>query len=155
MSEGNPQSQDTPKDPQSGGTDLGTELRELGQQIEQAMRAAFESERAQTIRKDFSAGMREITAQLQNAMQAVQSNPRMQELSERGQQALNQAQENPQLKEFQEALARGVAQMNQQIAAFAERTRQGGTTGSTPAQNVPIDHEPATGETTRLDPDKE
>jgi hypothetical protein len=138
-------------------TDLGSELRELGHQIEQALRSAFESDRAQTVQRDISSGLHEIGNQVQHALQAIKDNPRMQELSERGQQAINQVQESPQVKDFQETLARGIAQLNEQLASFAARTRSGTDTSSTGAQDVPIDDDPspATGETTRLDPDKQ
>ncbi|MCG8348454.1 MAG: hypothetical protein MI924_11835 [Chloroflexales bacterium] len=137
--------------------DLASELRELGQQIEQALRGTLESDRAQTIQRDISSGLHEIGNQVQHALNAIRENPRMQELSERGQQAINQVQESPQIKDFQDTLARGVAQLNEQLANFVVRTRSGADTSSTSAQNVPIDDDPspATGETTRLDPDKQ
>lgn len=125
--------------PQS--SDLGTELRELGQQIEHALRTALESERAKQIQKDVAAGVKEIGSQVQSAIKAVQENPRVQHLVDRGEQAVQQAQQSQAAHDFQETLARGIAQLNEQLAAFAARLR---------SNNEP----PATGETTRLDEEK-
>lgn len=139
---------------QKQGADLANELRELGQQIEQAVRAAFQNERAQTMQRDISAGMREIGTQVQHALQAIKEDPRIQHLAERGQQAVVQAQESQAAKDLQETLARGIAQLNDQLASFINRTRSSSATEMPGAQNVPIDHDAATGETTRLDPDQ-
>jgi hypothetical protein len=130
--------QNTPPPPQS---DLASELRELGQQIEQTVRGALESDRARQLQNDISAGMKEIGGQVQSALKAIQEDERLKKLAERGQQAVNQAQQSQVAQDFQEALTRGIAQLNDQLAAFATRLR----TSETP---------PTTGETTRLDDDK-
>ncbi len=135
--------------------DLATELRELGQQLEHAVRSTLESERAQAVRRDIASGLREIGTQLQHAVESIKDDPRVQRLAERGQQAVQQAQETQAAKDFQEALARGIAQLNEQLATFISRT-QTSTPPVTGTQSVPIEHDtPATGETTRLDPDKQ
>lgn len=143
------QPENQPNQPQG---DLASELRELGQQLEAAVRAALTSEKARQVQQDVSAGLREIGSQLQNALKAIQENPRVQEVVERGEQAVNQAvnqaQQSQAAKDFQEALARGIAQLNEQLAAFAANLRQGSQGGSPP-------NEPATGETTRLDPNQD
>lgn len=126
--------------------DLASELRELGHQIEQTIRSALESERAKQLQADISAGLREIGMQLQNAMKAIQENPQVKELVQRGEQAMSQAQQSKIAQDFQESLARGVALLNEQLASFASRLRQ----GTTP----PPGDAAATGETTRLDPEE-
>jgi heparin binding hemagglutinin HbhA len=113
------QPDDQKQQPQS---DLGSELRELGQQIEEAVRSAITSDRAKQIQADISSGMKEIA------------------------------------HDFQETLARGIALLNDQLAEFAARMRQ--ATDSTPpagdaSSTPPAADAPATGETTRLDPDKQ
>ncbi|MCU0491166.1 MAG: hypothetical protein MUD01_06245 [Chloroflexaceae bacterium] len=140
--------------------DLGTELRELGQQIEQAVRRTLESEQAKNLQRDISAGMREIGTQLQAALHQLREDQRVQNLAERGQQALNQARESQAVKDFQDALTRGISQLNAQLTAYIERQQTGGTgstetPSATSTQRVPIEHEPTTGETTRLDPKKD
>lgn len=120
--------------------DLGNELRELGQQIEQAVRSALESERAHQLQKDIMLGMREIGVQVQSALKAIQEDDRVRNLAERGQQAISQAQQSQSAKDFQEALTRGISQLNDQLSAFVTRLQ-------TPPEATP----PTTGETTRLD----
>jgi paraquat-inducible protein B len=122
--------------------DLSSELRELGQQLEQTVRTAIESERAKQIQKDIASGMKEIGTQMQSALKAIQEDERLRNLAERGQQAINQAQHSQAAKDFQEALTRGISQLNDQLAAFVTRLQSSSGSSAT------------TGETTRLDDDK-
>lgn len=124
--------------------DLANELRELGQQIEHAVRSALESERARQLQKDIAAGMKEIGTQVQSALKAIQEDERVRNLAERGQQAINQAQHSPASKDFQEALTRGISQLNDQLSAFVTRLESSIHSGGAAT----------TGETTRLDDDK-
>lgn len=135
-----------PNPPQS---DLANQLRELGQQIEAAVRNAMQSEKAKQVQQDVAAGMKEIGAQLQSAVKSMQENQKFQEFVERGEQAVNQAQQSKVAQDFQESLARGIAQLNDQLAAFITRTRE-----DTAAPDATPPSDPATGETTRLDPDQ-
>ena len=144
---------------QPASNDLANELRELGQQIEQALRGALETDRAKQVQADISAGMKEIGVQLQHTVKAIQENPQVQQLVQRGEKALGQAQQSKAAQDFQESLARGVAALNEQLAAFVTRLRQPDgstptdTASSTGTTSYPSDT-PATGETTRLDPDQ-
>lgn len=133
---------------QQPGGDLASELRELGQQLEAAVRSAVQSDKAKQIQSDVASGMKEIGAQLQAAFKAIQENPRFQDLVDRGEQAVSQAQQSKVAQDFQETLSRGIAQLNDQLAAFATRMRQH------EGADAPADTPPATGETTRLDPDQ-
>lgn len=142
MSQPENQPENQPNQPQH--SDLGAELRELGQQIEHAIRTAIESDRAKQFQKDVSTGMKEIGHQVQSAIKSIQDNPRVQNLVDRGEQAVSQARQSQAAQDFQETLARGIAQMSEQLAAFAARMRS----NDEPAAP------PATGETTRLDEDK-
>jgi len=134
-----------PNDPnnQQPQPDLANELRELGQQLEHTVRSALESERAQQLQKDIMVGMKEIGTQMQSALKAIQEDERLRNLAERGQQAINQAQQSQTAKEFQEALTRGISQLNDQLSTFVTRLQS--SSEPTP---------PATGETTKLDEDK-
>jgi paraquat-inducible protein B len=123
-------------------SDLAGELRELGQQIEHAVRSAMESERAKQLQGDIASGMKEIGVQMQSALKAIQDDERIKQLAERGQQALSQAQQSQAAKDFQEALSRGISQLNDQMAAFVTRLQHSSSDSAT------------TGETTRLDDDK-
>ncbi|NTU83610.1 MAG: hypothetical protein HGA45_30280 [Chloroflexales bacterium] len=127
--------------------DLASELRELGQQLETAVRSTIQSEKAKQVQQDLSSGMKEIGTQLQAAFKAIQENPNVRQLVERGEHAVSQAQQSKAAQDFQETLARGIAQLNDQLASFVTRMRQ-------PDSPAPSDEPPATGETTRLDPDQ-
>jgi heparin binding hemagglutinin HbhA len=146
------QPEDKNSGPQPQG-DLASELRELGQQLEQAVRTAIESERAKQLQSDISSGMKEIGAQMQSALKAIQEDERVKHLAERGQQAIGQAQHSQVAKDFQEALTRGISQLNDQLSAFVTRLQSNSGeagTGSTPGASST----PSTGETTRLDDEK-
>ncbi|MEI8308083.1 MAG: hypothetical protein WCF99_13570 [Chloroflexales bacterium] len=134
-----------PEDNSSGNknpANISEELHELGQQIEQAVRSALETERAQQLQRDIAAGMQEIGSQMQSALKAIQDDERVKDLAERGQQALSQAQQSQAAKDFQEALTRGISQLNDQMAAFVSRLQHTSDDSAT------------TGETTHLDEDK-
>jgi heparin binding hemagglutinin HbhA len=134
--------------------DLVNELREMGQQLETAFRAAIESERAKQLQRDIASGFREISSQVQEAVKTIQANPRVQQAEERGKQVVSQARESKVVQEIQETIVSGIAQLNDQLRKLVERieTEANAPSKSSAAQNVPVEHEPpATGETTRLD----
>lgn len=144
--------------PQQPQADLGNELRELGQQLEKAVKSALESDRARQVQADISSGMKEIGTQLQHAVKALQDNPKVQELVQKGEQAVGQAQQSKAAQDLQDTLSRGIAMLNEQLAGFVSRIRQepgappaGDGAGATPPAS---DSGASTGETTRLDPDQ-
>ncbi len=137
-----------PPQPQN---DLGSELRELGQQLEAAVRTAIHSDQARQVQQDVSSGLKEIGTQLFTALKSIQDSPQLQHLVERGEQAVSQAQQNPATQDFQEALSRGIAQLNDQLAAFVVRMREPDSSDTPPTST---DTPPTTSETTRLDPDQ-
>ncbi|PDW03147.1 hypothetical protein [Candidatus Viridilinea mediisalina] len=130
--------------------EIANELRELSQQIETLFRNVLQTEKARQIQQDVSAGLKEIGTQLHSAAKSIQESPKFQEFVERGEQAVNQAQQNKVAQDFQESLARGISQLNDQLAAFIARTREDGASPGGTARPS----EPSTGETTRLDPDE-
>lgn len=142
--------QNQPQQPPQPQSDLAGELRELGQQIEQAVRTTLESDRAKQVQADISAGMKEIGVQLQHTIKALQENPQVQQLVQRGEQAVGQAQQSKVAQDFQETLTRGIGLLSDQLASFVARLRQ--PDGATP----PADETGGAtmGETTRLDPDQ-
>lgn len=137
-------------------TDLTTELREMGQQLEAAFRAALESERTRQLQRDIAGGVRELSTQLQAALRSVQTNPRVQQAEERGRQAISQARQSKVLQDVEETVASGFAQLNDQLRKLVDRleSERTGQSSGPSSQQVPIDHEqepPTTGETTRLE----
>ena len=67
--------------------DLTTELREMGQQLEAAFRAAIESDRAKQLQRDLVGGVRELSGQIQTTLHSLQANPRVQQAEERSREA--------------------------------------------------------------------
>jgi hypothetical protein len=150
----------TPKGDQAGdessrgGTnDLASELREMAQQLEAAFRAALESERTKQLQRDLAGGMRELSTQIQSTLKSLQTNPRVQQAEERGRQVLNQARESKVAHDLQETIVSGIAQLNDQLRKLVERLEsdRASQVGGSDTQRVPIEHEPTTGETTRLE----
>jgi hypothetical protein len=145
-------------EPARGSTaDLAGELREMAQQLEAAFRAALESERTKQLQRDLAGGMRELSHQIQSALKSLQSNSRVQQAEERGRQVLNQARESKVAHDLQETIVGGIVQLNDQLRKLVERleTDRASQAGGPDTQQVPIEQDPATGETTRLqDEDK-
>jgi len=142
--------------PQSGqdkdSSDLMKELREMGQQLETAFRTAIESDRAKQLQQDIVGGVRELAGQLQSAVKSLQDNPRVQQAEQRGRQAVEQARESKVVQDIQETIVSGLAQLNAQLRKVVDRMEQESNKPAGPtSQNVPVDQEPSTGETTRLD----
>jgi hypothetical protein len=159
MNESSTPQPDRPQGEESSGeaarssvADLTSELREMGQQLEAAFRAAIESDRAKQLQRDLVGGVREVSSQIQTTLRSLQSNPRVQQAEERGRQVLSQARESKVMQDLQETIVSGIAQLNDQLRKLVDRLEsdQPGQTGA-PAQQVPIEREPTTGETTRLD----
>ena len=139
-------------------SDLVKELREMGQQLEAALRATIESERAKQLQQDIVGGVRELAGQVQSAVKSLQSDTRIQHAEERGRQAIAQARESKIVQDIQETFISGLAQLNTQLRKVVERIEQeANKPAGSPTQSVPVEHEtPAsTGETTRLDENQE
>src|SRR5215213_9309198 len=120
MSENTPNANQQPGSNKDSG-DLLDELREMGQQLETAFRAAVQSDRAKQLQKDLAGGVREITTQLKTAAKAVQSCTRFQQAEERGRQAVAQARESKVVQDIQETLVTGITQLNDQLRKVVER----------------------------------
>jgi len=132
------------------------EVRELGNQLEAAFRAALESERTKQLQRDLMGGLKELSTQVKAALKNAQENPRVQQASERGLEVIRTAQHSKTAHDLQETLVSGVAQLNMQVRKLVERleTSDNEATGSTPTQHVAVEHGdtiPSTGATTRLD----
>ena len=152
MSENTPNANQQPGNNKDSG-DLLDELREMGQQLETAFRAAIQSDRAKQLQKDLAGGVREITEQLKTAAKTVQSDTRFQQAEERGRQAVAQARESKVVQDIQETLVSGIAQLNEQLRKVVDRLQsEANAPSGSSAQNVPVDDQSAaTGETTRLE----
>ncbi len=139
MSDSNQEQNQTANEAQA---DLNQELRQLGSQLERAVRGVFSSDPARNVQRDISSSMNEINEQFQSALKSINENPDIQKLSNQGQQVVDQFQEITVVQEFQKALAKGVSQLNQQIDTFI--TNMQGEKESNPAttpQKIKIEEE--------------
>lgn len=146
-------SEEQKKPPQEGDApDLGAAFRELGERLEAAFHATVTSDRVKQARRDLESGVRELASQVNRTIDTLQGDPRVQQAEERGRQAVRQAQQSDVVQTLQEALASGIKTINVQLGKLVERLEQENKPAtSTPTQEVPIDREPSTGETTKLD----
>jgi flagellar hook-basal body complex protein FliE len=145
---------------------LSDALRQLGEQIEETARTVLSSERTREIQASVAAGLNEVTANLQKALESLKTNPQVQDLTDRAQKGLTEAQQSSFFKDLQETLAKALSHASTQLSEFSERIK----TEHAPApdhdtpQNIPIEHDTsppdadgdaggaATGPTVRLDP---
>ncbi len=134
--------------------DLKHELREMGMQIEAAIRALIQSDQAKRVQNDLAAGVREVTSQVRQVVSSVQADPRVQDANERGKQVIAQAADTKIVGELQDAFGTTLAQLNTQLRKLVERIESDAPArqAPTPTQHVPVESDPSTGETTRLDP---
>lgn len=145
-------SDDQKKDQDGFLEDLGEELREMGRQLQDAVATAVTSDRARSIQRDLTTGLRELGSQVKQGLQTIKEDPRLHEFAERGQNAIGEVQENPQVKELQDAVTRGLAQLNEQLSTLVTRMRDELNNPPAGPTQVNIERdESTTGDTTKLD----
>ena len=137
--------------------DLVDEIREFGNQVEAAFRAALESERTRQLQRDLMGGLKELSSQLKTVVKGAQENPRVQQASDRGKEVLRNAQHSKTAQDLQETLVSGITQLNVQLRKLVDRleTSETETVTTTTTQHIPVEHSntPAEGATVRLDND--
>ncbi|MCS6840094.1 MAG: hypothetical protein NZ699_00680 [Roseiflexus sp.] len=142
-------------EPRKETPDLATELREMGQQLEALFRAFIESERTKQLQATVAKSVQNLAAVIRQAAEKIQSDPRFQQVEDRGRQALERARESQVFHDVQEALVTGLEQINARLhrlvekleaerAASAQTEPQG--EANPPVERVPLEA-PATGET--------
>jgi heparin binding hemagglutinin HbhA len=137
---------------QKGASDLAAELREMAQQIETAFRTAIESDRAKQLQQDLTNGFRELSSNVKSTIDSLQEDPRVKQAEQRGREVLEQARDSKVLQDLQETIVNGISQLNEQLRKLIEKieTNNNVTINKQQNQDIPIEQEPATGETTRL-----
>ncbi|ABU60066.1 hypothetical protein [Roseiflexus castenholzii] len=146
-------------EPQKETPDLTTELREMGQQLEALFRAFIESERAKQMQATVAKSVQDLAAAVRQTAEKIQSDPRFQQVEDRGRQALERARESQVFHDVQEALVNGLEQINAQLHKLVEKLETeraaAAQTGQGDEANPPVEHvpleAPATGETKKLD----
>jgi heparin binding hemagglutinin HbhA len=137
---------------QKGASDLAAELREMAQQIETAFRTAIESDRAKQLQQDLTNGFRELSSNVKSTIDSLQEDPHVKQAEQRGREVLEQARDSKVLQDLQETIVNGISQLNEQLRKLIEKieTNNNVTINKQQNQDIPIEQEPATGETTRL-----
>jgi hypothetical protein len=118
------QSQSQEKPPNPNTPDLFRELHNFGNQLEQVVRGAWESEQAKTFQRDIATGVEALGHQVHSAMSSVKKNEEFTNLTERGQKAVNEFQESEFVRDLHNVLAQGMSQLNQQLADFVNNMNQ-------------------------------
>jgi hypothetical protein len=101
------------------------ELRALGTQLEAVARAFLNSNQAHQIQQDLQKGVGEVVDRLQ----ALRSNEKVAEVSEKGKQFVEKAMENPSVTEAHTKVVSGLAGINEELrklaASLSENRHQG------------------------------
>ncbi len=146
-------------EPQKETQDLATELREMGQQLETLFRAFIESERTKQMQATVAKSVRDLAAAMRQTAEKIQTDPRFQQVEDRGRQALERARESQVFHDVQEALVTGLEQINTRLQKLVEKLEAeraaSAQTGQQGEANPPVEHvpleAPATGETKKLE----
>lgn len=146
-------------EPQKETPDLATELREMGQQLETLFRAFIESERTKQMQATVAKSVRDLAAAMRQTAEKIQTDPRFQQVEDRGRQALERARESQVFHDVQEALVTGLEQINTRLQKLVEKLEAERAASAQTAQqgevNPPVEHvpleAPATGETKKLE----
>jgi hypothetical protein len=91
------------------------ELRSLGTQLEAVARAFLNSNQAHQIQQDLQKGVGEVVDRLQ----ALRSNEKVAEVSEKGKQFVEKAMENPSVTEAHTKVVSGLAGINEELRKLA------------------------------------
>lgn len=101
------------------------ELRSLGAQLEAVARAFLQSNQAHQIQQDLQKGVGDVVDRLQ----ALRSNEKVAEVSEKGKQLVEKALENPSVTEAHSKVVSGLANINEELrklaASLSENRHQG------------------------------
>ena len=101
------------------------ELRSLGAQLEAVARAFLNSNQAHQIQQDLQKGVGDVVDRLQ----ALRSNEKVAEVSEKGKQLVEKAMENPSVTEAHTKVVSGLANINEELrklaASLSENRHQG------------------------------
>jgi uncharacterized phage infection (PIP) family protein YhgE len=109
-----------PGNPEPQGSELGSALSEMARQIEAVLRAAITSDRAKELQDQVTTSVKQLAANVENTVQSVQSDPRIQRVEERGREAWEQLQQQDVVQNVQYTLTTGLTQLNERLRKLAE-----------------------------------
>lgn len=104
---------------------IARELGELGAQLANTARAAWQSEQRQEIQQEMTEGLRSLRDQLNEAVETLRSNPRTRTMSESMKEQVGKAAEKTRVTEIADdvrgGLTLGLRELNEQLRRFADR----------------------------------
>ncbi len=101
--------------------DLGQELRELGRQLQEALRVAREHPHTKEFEQQVSKAVKDLGVELDRALKSAQTNDQVHKVGEQVKQTAQAIQASGAKEDIERGLAAGLRALNEQIArAIAE-----------------------------------
>jgi len=104
---------------------IARELQELGRQLANTMRAAWESEQRQEIQQEMTDGIRSLRDQLTESVETVRTNPRARTMTQSMKEQIGKAAETTRVTgvvdDVREGLTLGLAELNDQLRRLSTR----------------------------------
>ena len=101
--------------------DVAAEVRELGERVQEAIRAAVESPRTKEVQQQVSEGFAELARQVEAALRAAQESRETRRLGEQAKQVVESARSGEIVDEVRSGLVRGLRVLNEQLERLVER----------------------------------
>jgi len=111
-------------EPQSQETDLAQELRELGEQLKRAIRAARDHPHTKEFERQISQAVTDLGAQIDRAVQSAKGDERVKKAGEQVKQAAQSVKESSAPEDIAHGLAKGVRALNEQIRRAVEEAEK-------------------------------
>lgn len=124
------------KEPRPAG-DLSDELKRLGEQLGETVKAAWESDVSRNIQRQLSEGLEQMAQELNRASQRAAESEEAERLKAQARRVADTARESDIGRELREGLVTGLREMNRALDRAIERMRKEGGAGEPPAGNEP------------------
>lgn len=99
------------------------ELKQLGQQIGRALKAAWESPERQELEQEVREGLRTLGEQVDEALRAAREHLEAEGIPEQAQKVLASVEKTPVVQEVREALLTGLRALNQELSRLLRKER--------------------------------
>jgi heparin binding hemagglutinin HbhA len=105
-------------------SDLAVELRELGKQLGQALRSAWESEQRQQLEKEIGEGLKDLGKQVDQAMATAKASPHTEKVKKQVDRVVETARQSEAVHEMREGLTSGLRELNEELRKLVEKIQQ-------------------------------
>jgi hypothetical protein len=96
------------------------QLRELGNNLERAIRQAWESETGRELREQFNTGFKELSAQIEGAVENARSSESIQNLGDQARDAWQSAVGDESAAKLREGISEALESLNERINDLVE-----------------------------------